>query len=169
MMDVLALLCKPGHSWGMIKRVLIAYALCFLIQAAGGYFTQMGIGSGWYGGLQKSPLTPPGYVFGLTWTVLYALMAVAAARVTHITGQWNNRPLRWWAIQLLGGVVWCIVFFGLREIALGFYVLVFTWLAVLIAFLGFYRVNRRAGWLMLPLLLWVSFASYLNFYILTHQ
>lgn len=153
----------------MVKRFCIAYAFCLLIQLGGGYFTQLGIGSGWYGSLQKSSLTPPGYVFGLTWTTLYLLMALAAARVAHITGQWNNRPLRWWAIQLIGGLVWCIVFFGMRDVENALLIIAFMWVAVLLTVVFFHRVNRRAGWLMLPLLLWVSFATYLNAAILLNN
>jgi len=152
-----------------LKRFVIAYAITFAIQALGGYFTQMGIGSGWYASLQRSPLTPPGMWFGIVWTALYILMALAAARISHITGQWNNRPLRWWFIQLFAGFVWCIVFFGLRDITLGMAVLACSWLFVLLTVVGFWRINRRAGYLLVPLLAWVSFASYLNAYIVTHN
>lgn len=137
------------------------YALCLFVQTTGSYFTLLSVGD-WYRGLAKSPLTPPGPVFGIAWTTLYFLMALAAARVWRVLGRVNARPLRWWLIQLLLGWVWTMVFFGLRDVQMGFLVIVLALLAVLVSVRLFLRTERTAGWLMLPLLLWVGFASYLN-------
>ncbi len=147
---------------------IATYALCLLVQGLGGYYTSMGTGA-WYASLNKSPFTPPGLWFAVAWSALYFLMALAAARIVRITGQRNNRPLRWWLIQLFTGLLWCMVFFGHRDIQNGLLVIGFEWVAVLLTFLFFWRVNRRAGWLILPLLLWVSFATYLNDYIALHN
>jgi tryptophan-rich sensory protein len=143
------------------------YALCFAVSAAGGYFTQMSVTS-WYVTLHKSPLTPPGMVFGIVWTILYLLMALAATRVYGRTGTLRSPALRWWLVQLLMGLIWCEVFFGQREIMAGMQVMLANWLAVAITIALFRRIDRVAAWMMLPLLLWLSFASYLNFYILQH-
>ncbi|PZP83487.1 MAG: TspO protein [Azospirillum brasilense] len=149
-------------------RFVVAYGLCFFVQAVGGYYTTLSVGD-WYPTLNKSPLTPPGAVFGITWTVLYFLMALAAARIAKITGQWNNRPLRWWFIQLFAGLLWTMVFFGQRNPDQGLYIISFGWVATLITLIYFWRVNRTAGLLLLPLMAWISFASYLNGYIVTHN
>lgn len=146
----------------------LAYGLCLAVQAAGAYFTAQSVHD-WYPTLTKSPLTPPGMWFGIVWTALYFLMALAAAQVWRATGQAMNRPLRWWCIQLLLGLWWSITFFGTRDVRAGLLVLALTWIAVAVTFLKFRRVNRLAGWLMLPLLGWVSFAAYLNFYIFLHN
>lgn len=144
------------------------YALCLLVQYAGSMFTMASVAT-WYVGLNKSHLTPPGYVFGIVWSILYALMALAATRIWRITGRVNTRPMRWWLIQLLIGLIWSMVFFGRRHIEQGMIVIALEWLAILLTFVQFRRVNHRAGWLLFPLLAWVSFASYLNFYILQHN
>lgn len=149
-------------------RFITAYLLCLAVQFLGGYYTSLSVGD-WYVALNKSSLTPPGMWFGIVWTALYFLMALAAARIAKITGQWNNRPLRWWAVQLFAGLIWCMVFFGHRDIENGMLVIAFNWLAILLTLVFFWRVNRTAGLLLAPLLAWVSFASYLNFYMLTHN
>ncbi len=151
-----------------ITTFLVFYALCFAVQAIGGYFTQTSVTS-WYPTLIKSPLTPPGMWFGIVWTALYFLMAVAATRIYLRTGTWRTHALRWWLVQLLFGLLWSILFFGAREIATGLQIIVATWLAIAITLVLFYRTDKRAGLLLVPLLLWVSFASYLNLYIWQHN
>lgn len=86
----------------LIRPFIGFYAICLLVQFAGSYFTQMSVGS-WYLTLDKSPFTPPGYVFGIAWTLLYICMSMAAARIYHRIGTLNNRPMRWWLIQLVAG------------------------------------------------------------------
>ena len=144
------------------------YVLCLVVQFAGAYFTQRSVTT-WYVGLHKSPLTPPGIYFGIVWTALYFLMALAATRVYQRTQTLHCRALRWWTIQLLLGFLWSILFFGEKEIILGLEVILLNLLAI--AFTGwfFLRVDRLAGLLILPLLLWVGFASYLNYYILVNN
>lgn len=152
----------------LVAGFVFFYGLAVIMQCLGNHFTFPNVQT-WYPTLNKSPLTPPGMWFGIVWTTLYFLMALAATRVFHITGQLNSRPLRWWYIQLIAGLVWSGVFFHAKHIAGGMAVIAFVWLAVLLAVLQFWRVNRTAGLVMLPLLAWVSFASYLNFYILQNN
>lgn len=149
-------------------RFIVAYGLCLIVQGLGGYFTNMSVND-WYQSLNKSPLTPAGVWFGIAWTILYFLMALAAARIAKITGQWNNRPLRWWFVQLFTGLVWTMVFFGHRDIENGFYVIVFNWIAVVVTIVLFSRVNRVASALLLPLWAWLTFAAYLNLYMLQYN
>lgn len=154
-----------------IKTLLVFfrfYALCLIVQVLGGYYTAMGVET-WYPTLNKSPLTPPGMWFGIVWTMLYFLMAVAATRVWRATGTVNNRPLRWWLIQLIVGLVWCMVFFGMRDTQAGLALILFNLFAIVLTVYFFRRADHRAGLLLVPLLAWVSFASYLNLYIVLHN
>lgn len=159
---------KTARPFHPAMPFIVAYGLCVIVQVIGGHYTQMSV-TDWYPTLNKSPLTPPGMWFGIVWTILYILMAVAAARVARITGQFNNRPLRWWLVQLFTGLVWTMVFFGHRDIENGMVLISFGWVATLLSVLFFWRVDRVAGLLLVPLLGWISFASYLNFYILQHN
>lgn len=147
------------------RRFLIFYVPCLLVQLIGGYFTQLSVTT-WYQTLDKSALTPPGIAFGIAWTILYFLMAVAATRIHLKRKTFRSRSLVWWAIQLLLGLIWCIVFFGNREIALGFAVILANLVAVAVTLYRFYRIDTVAAWLMAPLLAWLMFASYLNGFIL---
>ncbi len=151
-----------------IARFFAFYACTLVAQIGGGYFTQMSVTS-WYVALHKSPLSPPGVAFGIVWTILYVLMAVAAERIDHRVGRVRCRALRWWAIQLLLGLDWCLVFFGERDIGLGLAVITANWLATVLTVYFFARVDKVAAWLMVPLLGWLSFASYLNFFIWQHN
>lgn len=146
---------------------LAFYAACFVVQTLGGLITQQSVMS-WYPTLTKSALTPPGYVFGIAWTMLYILMALAASRIYAIRGTLRSRSLVWWGIQLVLGLLWSIVFFGQQQVALGFVIILLNWAAVAFVTRRFWRIEKRAGALMLPLLLWVSFASYLNGFIVLH-
>lgn len=147
---------------------LAFYAATLLVQMVGGYFTGLSVQS-WYPTLDKSPLTPPGYVFGIVWTMLYFLMAVAATRVHHVIGHLRNRPLAWWAIQLLLGLIWSIVFFGGQSSLSGIIIISATVLAVIVTLVLFWRVDALAGVLLLPLLLWLTLATHLNLYIVLHS
>lgn len=144
------------------KHLGVFYATAFVVQFAGNYFTMMSVTT-WYTTLEKSILTPPGYVFGIVWTTLYMLMSIAAWRVwrTERAGHFSPTLKLWW-LQLILGLLWCAVFFDTRDTQLGMAVIMLNWLAIIATIARFLCVERMAGYLMLPLGLWVSFASYLN-------
>ncbi len=144
------------------------YAIVLMIEFGSSYFTQLSVTT-WYTTLNKSPLTPPGMWFGIVWTILYFLMACAATRIYQRTGTLRTHALRWWLVQLLFGFVWCVVFFGNREILAGLQVIIANGLAVAMTIYLFYRIDRGAALMFVPLLLWLSFATYLNLFILQHN
>ena len=117
-----------------------------------------------YAELQRPPLSPPGAVFGIAWTILYALMAIAAYLVfkSDAPRQQVREALTWYAAQLFVNALWPIVYFRFGALWAAVVVLV-----VLIAFVvgtmrRFYHINPAAGWLLVPYLLWLLFATYLN-------
>lgn len=155
----------------MKRRVLaflIFYLPCFVVQAIGGYLTQQSV-MDWYPTLNKSSLTPPGYVFGVAWSILYALMALAASRVYVVRGTWRSRSLVWWGIQLVLGLLWSAVFFGHREVMAGLVIIVINWAVVVYVADRFWKAERLAGALMVPLMGWLTFATYLNGFILLNN
>ena len=118
----------------------------------------------WYSGLIKPALTPPGWVFGPVWTLLYAIMAVAAWLVWCRHGLANAiGPLGLFLGQLALNALWSYLFFGLQHPGLALLDIVFLWLVILATVKAFWRSHRPAGLLLLPYLFWVSFATYLNF------
>ncbi len=118
----------------------------------------------WYSGLIKPALTPPGWVFGPVWTLLYAIMAVAAWLVWCRHGLANAiGPLGLFLGQLALNALWSYLFFGLQHPGLALLDIVVLWLVILATVKAFWRSHRPAGLLLLPYLFWVSFATYLNF------
>lgn len=113
--------------------------------------------------IQQPPLSPPGFLFPIVWTILYALMGIGAARV------WQNSSgtVRWRAIllfflQLAVNFFWSPIFFNLQAFGLAFFWLVLLWLLIFAMFRAFSQADLLAARLQIPYLLWVAFAGYLT-------
>ena len=117
---------------------------------------------GRYQALRQPPLSPPGWVFPLVWTVLYLLMGVAAYLVWERGGPGRKPALLLYGLQLGMNFLWAPLFFrwGMRGLALVW--LLALWALAIWTALRFYRASRPAGWLLAPYLLWLAFAAYLN-------
>jgi tryptophan-rich sensory protein len=114
----------------------------------------------WYQYLAKPSWTPPNFAFPIAWTILYALMGIAAGLVSQRPQ--SAGPIGLFLVQLGLNALWTPVFFGLRAPAPGFAVIVLLLIAVLATLIAFGRRSRAAGWLMVPYLAWVAYASTLN-------
>lgn len=112
----------------------------------------------------KPPLTPPGWVFPVVWSVLYFLMGAGAARV-YLTPASNARSkaLGVWLLQLGINFFWSIIFFNLRSFLLAFVWTMLLWGLVIWMIVLFFRVDKGAALLQLPYLIWVTFAAWLTF------
>ncbi|MDI1314566.1 TspO/MBR family protein [Prosthecobacter sp.] len=121
----------------------------------------IGMPGPWYEALQKPTWNPPAWVFGPAWTLLYTLMAVAAWLVWKRVG--FGKPLTLYFMQLVLNAAWTPIFFGAHQLGAALIVIVAMWVAILLTLLSFRRVNATAGWLFVPYLAWVSFATCLNF------
>jgi tryptophan-rich sensory protein len=134
--------------------------LCYGAASIGSRFTP----GAWYAGLAKPSWTPPGVLFAPVWTVLYGLMAVAGWLVWKAGATARTRAaLALFAAQLVLNTAWSWLFFGLERTDLALLCIVLLWAAILATTLGFRRVRPLAAALLLPYLLWVSFAAALNF------
>jgi tryptophan-rich sensory protein len=135
----------------------------FLVAALGSLATAGEVGD-WYAALEKPAWTPPGWVFGPVWTVLYLLIAVAGWLVWRRAG-WRGAPvaLGLFCLQLSLNGAWSPVFFGLHEIGWGLAIVAGLWVAVLATILAFWRVTALAGALLIPYQVWITFAAALNF------
>jgi tryptophan-rich sensory protein len=118
----------------------------------------------WYAELVKPPFNPPNWVFGPVWTVLYGLMAFAAWRVMRLpqTARARHLALCLFFIQLALNAAWSWMFFGANSPLLGLLNILPQFLVALATAGVFYRLDRIAGWCMLPLAAWVGFAAVLN-------
>ncbi|MFB6131435.1 MAG: TspO/MBR family protein [Salinigranum sp.] len=150
-------------------RPLVALALAVLavelVGSSGAVFTARGLGE-WYGTLQRPAIAPPNWVFGPVWTTLFALIGVAVWLVWRQTGA-APREARLafgvFVVHFAFNLGWSAAFFGLQEIGLGLAVIAVLWALIAATMWAFGRIDRRAALLLVPYLLWVSFAAYLNY------
>ena len=114
--------------------------------------------------VKKPPLSPPPWLFPVVWTLLYTLMGIASYLVASSDKIYRSKSaLTLYAVQLAFNFLWSIVFFNLEAYWFAFIWLVLLWILILITTVLFYRISKSAGYLMIPYLLWVAFAGYLNF------
>jgi translocator protein len=144
-------------------KLLASVVACQLAGALGAIFTRAAIPV-WYAALKKPPFSPPNWIFGPAWITLYLLMAVAAFLVWQkgMAHPGVGAALAVFVVQLLLNALWSPAFFGLRSPLAGAAVIVLLWLAIALTMLLFWQIARPAAWLLLPYLLWVSYASALN-------
>lgn len=145
-------------------KLVIAIVGSELAGIIGSVFTAPAI-AGWYTTIAKPELNPPAWVFGPVWTTLFALMGIAAFLVWKqgLERRDVRIALGIFVAQLALNTLWSILFFGLQNPGAAFIEIVILWFAILATIVAFARISRPAGWLLVPYILWVSFASYLNF------
>ena len=149
-----------------IKKLVISITVCELAGVAGSFFTMPAI-EGWYKTIQKPSFTPPNWLFGPVWIVLFLLMGIAAYLVWN--KGWDKIEVRTslysFCIQLALNVFWSILFFGLESPFFGTVEIFILWGFILLTILEFYRISKPAGLLLFPYVLWVSYAAVINFFI----
>ena len=147
-------------------KVLIFILFSQLAGIVGGFFTSSSVG-GWYQTLAQPSFNPPGWVFGPVWIVLYTLMGVSSYLVWLKVGinSLAKPALIIFYIHLVLNALWSILFFGLKNPFLAFIEIIILLVMILIIIVLFYRIDKTASYLLIPYLLWVSFASILNFFI----
>ena len=119
----------------------------------------------WYASLAKPAWTPPTWVFGPAWTILYAMMAVAAWRLWRRLGarpRESRRALVLFAVQLALNLSWTPVFFGMQRPDLALVVILVLWLAIAATIVAAWKACKTAAALLVPYLAWVTFATALN-------
>ena len=132
--------------------------------AVGGLASLVSGGMGDFKLMNQPPLSPPGWVFPVVWTILYLAMGYAAYRVqtSDAPEESVRQAMLFYYLQLGLNFLWPILFFGFDAYLLAFVELLILWIAICVTMLKFYRIDERAGDLLLPYLLWVTFAAYLN-------
>jgi tryptophan-rich sensory protein len=151
-------------------KLIVAILVCELAGAIGSIFTRPAIGS-WYANLVKPAFTPPNWVFAPVWTILFALMGVSLFLVwsayDRAEGPARRKRIKI-ALLVFGGqfvlnIFWSFLFFGLGNAGAAFVEIIFLWLGILATIIVFHPISRGAAWLLLPYLLWVGFAGFLNY------
>jgi tryptophan-rich sensory protein len=145
-----------------IAALAVAFVACFAAQAIGASIAHSNMD--WYATLQKPSFTPPAIVFPIVWTTLYVLMAIAAWTFWRQaeTAELRRIGVVWFGLQLLLNVAWTFAFFGLHQPGYGVVTILFLLIAIIVTTVVFGRASRTASLLLVPYLLWVSFAAVLN-------
>lgn len=119
-----------------------------------------------YDKINTPPLSPPGWLFPVVWTILFILMGISAAIIFTSNATQKDDALFVYAVSLVLNFSWSIFFFNMLSFIVSFIILVALWLSIIITIIKYYKINKASAWLQLPYLLWVTFAGYLNFAII---
>ena len=144
------------------KKLLICLAIPL---AVGGLGALLSGGMSDYGAMVKPPLSPPGWVFPIAWSILYLLMGYASYRIleSDASKEEIKKALFLYGIQLLANFIWPLLFFGGGWFLLSFFWLILLWVLIYLTIRAFSNIDETAGNLLIPYILWVTFAAYLNF------
>lgn len=147
-----------------IIKLVVAIAIAELAGIVGSIFTTSSIPT-WYVTLAKPELAPPNWIFAPVWTTLFVLMGIAAFLVWRRgLGRRDVKiALGIFLGQLVLNTLWSIIFFWLHSPGGAFIEIIFLWFAILATIIVFARISKPAAWLLIPYILWVSFAGYLNY------
>ncbi len=147
-----------------VFQLITAVAVSELAGIVGSVFTVSSIPT-WYAGLVRPDFAPPNWLFGPVWTTLFAFMGIAAFLVWKKGLQHRDVKIALgiFVVQLAFNTLWSIMFFGLRSPGVALIEIVLLWLAILATIITFAKISKTAAWLLMPYILWVSFAGYLNY------
>lgn len=146
-----------------IVKLICSMAVCILIGFLGSFATRGSVTT-WYADLSRPSFTPPDWTFGVVWPILYVMMGISAFLI------WNmgfdktevKVALCIFGLQLILNGLWTPIFFGLHLIGLALVEIIMMWAAILLTIISFWKVSKPAAFLLLPYILWVSFAIVLN-------
>jgi tryptophan-rich sensory protein len=145
-----------------ILGLVVFLALCVLVSGAGGAVTAKSVGT-WYQALQKPSFNPPDWIFAPVWTVLYLFMAIAGWRVWRTApGELGRLELAVFVAQLGLNFAWSFMFFAIQRVDLALAIIIVLFLVIIANTILFWRIDRWAGILFVPYVLWVGFAAVLN-------
>jgi translocator protein len=161
---MLEIASRSQLRWAFLRAAAIFVPLLLVLAGMSARIGANARSGGWYDGLIKPALNPPSAAFPIAWTLLYILMGLAVAMVWHAKGN----SLRKLALGLFCGqailnFLWTPAFFGMRQPMYGLIIIILLVVMLIATTYIFYRVRKVAGMLMLPTLVWVLFATYLNF------
>ncbi len=143
------------------KELIIAILIPLAVGGLSAFLTKDSMST--FETVTKPPLSPPGWLFPVVWTVLYILMGIASYLIYTSNSFDRKRALIFYGAQLAVNFFWSIIFFNLNAYLFAFIWLLLLWALILITLVKFYRINENAGLLLIPYIVWVSFAGYLNF------
>ena len=146
-------------------KLIASVLICLAAGIIGSIFTMPSIPT-WYASLNKPSFAPPNWVFGPVWTTLYILMGISLYLILN-KGLKNVRmQVIIFGVQLVLNAVWSFLFFGLQSLLYGLVGIILLWISIVITIFSFFKLSRKASFLLIPYIAWVSFATIANYYLL---
>ncbi|MES2618074.1 MAG: TspO/MBR family protein [Bacteroidota bacterium] len=142
-------------------KITICIIICLTLGFLSGISTAEAI-RGWYATIQKPAWNPPNGIFGPVWSLLYCLMGISLALVWHQKMTDKSMAYIFFAAQLALNLLWSFIFFKWQSPGIALIEIMVMWCMILLTILQFYNINKTSAYLLLPYLLWVSFATVLN-------
>lgn len=144
-----------------IKSLAKCLGISLGVGALSAIFTMFGTDS--FEKAVKPPLTPPSFLFPIVWTILFILMGISSYIISRSDSEHSTTALLVYGIQLVVNFFWPVFFFNLQAYFFSFLWIILLWVLIIVMIAKFYKVSKVAAWLQIPYLLWVTFATYLNF------
>ncbi len=149
---------------GFVRWALLTVPLIVFLGFLSGKAANSGYGNRWFDALDKPALMPPGWAFGVAWTILYVMMALALAIILHARGaRGRGIAILLFFVQLAMNLAWSPLFFRAHQVGSALTLIVALFFVVALTTWLFARIRRVAGLLLIPYLCWLAFASYLNY------
>ena len=147
-----------------IKKLIFSISICQFAGVMGSIFTSPSIPV-WYATLQKPYFSPPNWIFAPVWILLFTLMGISLylILIENLNVNIVKIGIAIFSFQLILNISWSFLFFSLKNILYALFEIIILWFAILLTIYQFWKINRKSSYLLIPYLLWVTFAAILNF------
>ncbi|SNS65765.1 TspO/MBR family protein [Sphingopyxis indica] len=160
-------LATPGQlRMSYWRWALVTVPAIVLIGSLMGLLSNSGYDNRWFAALDRPAIVPPGWVFGVVWTALYACLGLSLAMILHARGATGRGfALLLFFVQLIASFAWSPLFFGQHQVTSALYLIIFILMVTVATAFAFAPMRKAAAWLLVPYMAWLSFATILNFQI----
>lgn len=149
-----------------LRWALVTVPAIVLIGSLMGLLSNSGYNNRWFASLDLPPITPPGWVFGTVWPILYICLGLSLAMILHARGaKGRGFALLLFFVQLIANFAWSPLFFGQHQVTTALYLIIFILMITIATAFAFAPIRKAAAWLLVPYMIWLSFAAILNFQI----
>lgn len=148
----------------LLRWILVCVPLLVVLGSVSGLVSNSGYDNAWFVALNRPDIVPPGWVFGAVWTTLYIMMGLSLAMIINARGAaGRGRALALFAAQLVLNLAWSPLFFGAHQVSLAFWLILAILGLTIATTFAFAPIRKAAAWLLVPYMVWLSFASILNY------
>lgn len=147
-----------------LRWALVTVPATVLLGSLSGLISGSGFANGWFASLAMPDIMPPGWVFGVVWPILYTMLGLALAMILHARGaKGRGSALALYAIGFIANLCWSPLFFAAHQITAALYLILFMIVVTIATAFAFGRIRSAAAWLLVPYMMWISFAAILNY------